>query len=100
MQGTGPQGPAAVLASTFVVITFPSPLTALTPSEQDTDTGVSTTQSIWLTGYQVSSTTGTPIVQSVWISGAGGNWRAAATVVALDNSVTDVAVRVFYTYTA
>jgi hypothetical protein len=64
------------------------------------NTGISSTQAIWLTGYYLEGADGLVAIQSVYISEAGGTWWASVLVLALESAATSAGVRVFYTYTA
>jgi hypothetical protein len=66
------------------------------------DTGISSSQSIWLTGYDLTGGDGLVALQSVYLQEVGGTWWVIALVLALDapSPATYAAVRVFYTYTA
>lgn len=71
-------------------------------TSESADTGIPSTQAIWLTGYFLGGSDGLVAIQSVYLQEAGGTWRANAFVLALDapSPATYAAVRVFYTYTA
>lgn len=99
--GTGPTGPNASIVSALVSVSLAGLMT--TAAVQDSvDTGISSSQALWLTGYDLASSTGLVALQGVYFSGPGAyaTWRAVVSVLALESAATSATVRVFYTYTA
>jgi hypothetical protein len=91
------------VTSAYATITFSGTINTGSSVLLSVDTGVSSTQSLWLTGYEISSSDGPVALQTVYIRGPDvflATWEAAVAVLGLDSSATSAGVRVFYTYTA
>jgi hypothetical protein len=102
MQGTGPAGQQAILLTGIVTVTITG-LTTAGSTPNSADTGISSTQAMWLTGYELGATTGgLAAIQSVYMNGPGSSatWQAQVVALGLEAGTTDASVRVFYTYTA